>query len=201
MPVEDIQKGDVQFSNGRLIFVCYANQKISIWDAEKGELLLTVDGPGQYVEDLRISGDGSRVFCLDADSIQAWSVQTGEVVGRVEIVYSSNLGTLNVDSSKVWAHHPDSGYQGWDFGILGSLPIQLPNVPPYRLHPSGAVLWDTSLSGVKDNATGEVVFRPYGKPADVQWNGQFLVVCYTPQDILILDFSHLLHVGKLLEKL
>ena len=59
--------------------------QILIQDIEEGELLLAADGPDYDIEDLRISGDGSRVFCLDDESIQAWSVQTGEVVGKVEI--------------------------------------------------------------------------------------------------------------------
>ena len=126
IPVKDIWDRDVQLINGRLIFVCYADQKISIWDTEKGELLLAVDEPGYSVKDIRISGDGSRVFYLNAYSIQALSVQTGEVVGRVEIVSPSRYGTLTVDGPRVWVHYPDSGYQGWDFGILGSLPVQLP---------------------------------------------------------------------------
>ena len=194
IPVKNIEKRDVRLINGRLIFVCHADKTINIWDIEKGELLLAGDGLDGSIEDLRISGDGSRVFCLDAHFIQALSVQTGELVGRVEIVYSRRIGTLTVDGPKVWVHYPNSGYQGWDFGILGSLPVQLPNVPPYRLHPNGAVLWDPSLSGVKDNATGEVLFQlsgRHGKPADVQWSGQFLVVCYTTEDVLIFDFSNL----------
>ena len=195
IPAEHYEKRGIQLIDGRLILVWYAKKKIGIWDVEKGGLLLAVDGPDFYVEDLKISGDGSRTFCLGARSIQAWSVQTGEIVGKAEVMYSLGSGSLTVDGSRVWACYSDSESQGWDFGIPGLLPVQLPNVPPYRLHPNGAVLWDTGLSRVKDNITGKVVFQlsgRHGKPVDVQWNGQFLVICYTPQDILILDFSYLL---------
>ena len=43
--------------------------------------------------------------------------------------------------------------------------------------------------------TGNIVFqlpRRLAKPADVQWNGQYLVICYLSKEALILDFSHLL---------
>ena len=196
---------DIQLIDGRLIFVWSAvgkidilnvRSKINIWDVEKGKLLLAVERPRFGVEDIKISGDGSRIFYLDSWSIQAWSVQTGEIVGKTEVTEMLfSVKSLAVDGTRVWACYPDSEYEGWDFGIPGSLPVQLPNVPPYRLYPNGAVLWDTGLSRVKDNRTGKVVFQlsgRHGKPVDVQWNGQFLVVCYTPQDILILDFSYLL---------
>ena len=81
---------------------------------------------------------------------------------------------------------------GWKFGILGPLPTQM---TPHKFHPSGAISWDISLSKVKEKATGKVVFqlpRGLGKPADAQWNGQYLVLCYSPKDVLILDFSHVL---------
>ena len=201
IPTQIHGRRDIQLIDGRLIFAWYAEKdmdperKINIWDVEKGELLLAVDGPVFDVEDLKISGDGSRIFCLGETSIQAWSVHTGEIVGEAEVISSLDCGSLTVDGSRVWAYYLDSESQGWDFGILGSLPVQLPNVPPYRLHPNDTVLWDTGLSRVKDNITGKVLFQLSGRhkePVDVQWNGLFLVLCYTPEDILILDFSYLL---------
>ena len=193
-PTKDSPKRDVQLINGKLIFVWYSDSKINIWDAEKGELLWAVDQVFDSY-DLKISGDGSRVFSLNIFYIVAWSVQTGEAVGRVELEYSMYRRSLTVDSSSIWVYCPKSGYQGWDFGIPGSLPVQLPDVPPHRLHPSGTMLWDISLSRLKDRTTGKVVFRlskGFAAPIDVQWNGQYLVVCYPPKEVLILDFSHFL---------
>ena len=86
-------------------------------------------------------------------------------------------------------------YLEWDFGIPGSLPVQLYNISPHNLHPSGAVLWDTSLSRIKDQATGRVVFQPSGgfaRPVDAQWNGQYLIIYYPLNEVLILDFSYFL---------
>ena len=65
-------------------------------------------------------------------------------------------------------------------------------MPPNKLHPNGVMLWDTSLSRIKNTATGRVVFqlpKRYGEPVDVQWNGQYLIVCFAPTKVVILDFG------------
>ena len=85
--------------------------------------------------------------------------------------------------------------QGWDFGIQDSLPVKLPNVPPYRLHPDGIMLWDINLCRIKDVVTEKVVFqlsKRYGEPVDVQWDDQYLVACFSATEVLVLDFSHIL---------
>ena len=193
-PAEGANYMDVQLSNGRLIFVWYtdADEKINIWDAEKGELW-GVDYESEWVRDLRISGDGLRVFCLDIYSIQAWSIHTGEFIGRVDVEGLPALRSLTVDGSRVWVSCSNSKYEGWDFGISDSSPIQLPNIPPHKLHPNGTVSWDPSISGIKDKA-GKVVFqlpRGFARPGDVQWNGQHLVICFSPKEVFVLDLSHL----------
>ena len=194
-PAKHFCKRDIQLINGRLILVWYGHKKIDVQDAEKGELLLEID-QHTSLADLKISGDGSRVFILSAKSIQASSIKTGEIMGKVEIMGSkSEYGTLTVDDSRVWVHFSHSGYQGWDFGALGSSPIQLPNTPPYKLHPNGVVFWETDPPRIRNRVTGKVVFqlpKGYGKPIDVQWNDQHLVACFSPTDVLILDFSHVL---------
>ena len=193
-PAKAFDKRDVQLINNKLIFVWHAGGKINIWDTEKGILLLKVE---KYYcpEDLRISGDGSRIFCLDIDHIQAWSIQTGEVIGKTKIKTSNIFGSLTVDGSRVWTHYSNSDVEGWDFGILGSSPVQLSSIPPDRLHPDGVVLWDTGLSRIKDQVTGKVLFqlsKRYGKPVDVQWNSQYLVAHFIPTKVLVLDFSCML---------
>jgi len=179
---------DVQLIDGRLIIVWLGNQKVNAWDVERGELFFAVDGP-DGLKGLRISGDGSRVFCLGGRFIHALSVQTGEIVAKVNLDDPFHK-PLTIDGSRVWIHN-----QGWDFGTLGSLPVQLSNIPPHKLHPNGVVLWDTGLCRIKDTITGKVVFQlstKYGEPVDVQWNGQYLVACFLPLEILVLDFSHIL---------
>jgi WD40 repeat protein len=197
-PAKGICRRDVQLINGRLVLAWYAkeDEKINIWNAEKGELLLAVDGVSAWwPHDLKVSGDRSRIFLLDDNSIRAWSVQTGEFMGKVEVKINALYGSLNVDGSRVWTHSTTLGYQGWDFGTPGPLPIQSLSIFPGRLHPNGAVLWDTGMSQIKDKVTGEVIFhlpKRYGKPDDVQWNDQYLVACFMSTEVLVLDFSHLL---------
>ena len=183
---------DVQSCDGRLISVWYTDKKINIWDADKGELWGVDFEPGLLVMDLRISGDGLRVFCLGFDYIQAWSIQTGEFMGKVDVEEILDYRFLTVDGSRVWVYSKPK-YQGWDFGIPGSSPVQLPKMPPHKLHPSGTILWDISISGIKDKA-GKVVFqlpRGFARPIDVQWNGWHLVICFLPEEVLILDLSYL----------
>jgi len=193
-PAKGFDRRDAQLINGKLIFCWCGDEKINIWDAEKGELLLTIDEPDGFY-DLNMSGDGSRVFCLASGVIHAWSIQTGERVGMVETKYNE-CGSLDVDSSRVWAGaYADSYGKGWDFGTPGSSPVQLPNTPPYRLHPNGVMLWEIYLLRIKDTRTGKVVFqlpKRYGKPCDVGWNDQYLVACFSPTDVLIIDFGHIL---------
>jgi WD40 repeat protein len=83
-PAKESHLRDVQLISGRLTFVWYTNGKIHVWDVERGKFLLEIDGP-DYSADLKISGDGSRIFSLNAlpylkQYIYAWSVQTGEVM-------------------------------------------------------------------------------------------------------------------------
>jgi len=140
-PDKGSNRSDAQLINGKLIFGWYGDEKINIWDAEKGKFLLRIDGTCS-LGDLKISDDESRVFCVTGKFIKAWSIQTGEIVGMVDTGYDL-YGPLIVDSSRVWVWDSSYTHQvGWDFGTPCSSPVQLPNTPPYRLHPSVIMLWD-----------------------------------------------------------
>ena len=190
-PAKDPPYRDVQLIDGRLILVWHAEEKIHIWDTEKGELLQTADAPRHQLEDFRISGDGSKIFCLYYESIQAWSIQTGEDMGRVKIEHVIPQRSLTVYGSKAWIHCPQSEYQGWDFGIPDSSPIQLLDMP--TLHLSGPMVWDISQSRLKNTVTGKMVFQMSGrfaKPIDVQCDGYHLAARYYTGEVLILEFDH-----------
>ena len=199
-PARDFSMGDAQMINDKLIFIWYADGMINIWDVEKGELLLKADKLSRP-KGLKISGDGSRLFLLDAWSIQAWSVQTGEIVGKVELTDSTgHYVSLAVDGSRVSVHcihssrlNPQiNSYQGWDFGMPCSSPVQLPNMS--MLHLNDTLLWDNDLSSIKDKATGKVVCqlpRRFIWSQYVQWNGHYFAASFKDyREILILDFSH-----------
>jgi len=193
-PAKGSNRSDAQLINGKLIFCWYGDEKINIWDAEKGKFLLRIDGTCS-LGDLKISDDESRVFCVTGKFIIAWSIQTGEIVGRVEMGYDLD-GPLTVDNSRVWVWDSSYTHQvGWDFGTPGSSPVQLPETHPYRLHPNGIMLWEIGSHRIKDTRTGKVVFqlpKRYGWSYDVRWNGQYLVACFSPTDVLILDCGHIL---------
>jgi len=136
---------------------------------------------------LRISGDGSNVFFLCQESIQAWSIQTGDV-SNVELEVCMFVRSLTVDSSRVWVHSPESEPQGWDFGAPGS---QLSN-PPLLLS-NNSKLWNKHQSRIHDTVTGRAVFQLAGrlaKPIKSQWDGHYLVAGYRSGEVLILDFNH-----------
>ena len=161
---------------------------------EKGELIQMVDIPYGTVEDVRISGDGSKVFCLYYKFIRAWSTWTGEAVGEVQLEYSHPRRCLTVDGSRVWVHSPVLELQGWDFGTSDSPPIQLTSIPSPHLN--GTKLWDIYQSRIKDIITGEVLFQLPGGFAtlvDSKWDGRYLVAGYMSGEVLILDLNHTPH--------
>ena len=194
-PAKGGDKRDTQLFNGRLVLVWHTAGKIKIWDVEKEDLLHTVDGPGD-LEDIKIAEDGSRVFSIGARAIQAQSIQTGEIVGKAGIEFIIyNTASLTVHESKVWVHYPGAETQVWDFGTPDSPPVQLSNMPLHIINPTDTLLWDTGPSCVKEMATRKVVFwlsKRYGKPVNVQWNDQYLVVSFISGKVLVLDFSHIL---------
>jgi len=193
IPAKDPRLSDARLVNSRLIFIWYMDEKIHIWDIEKREVLETVYVAKPDVHRIKISGDGSKVFCLFGESISAWSILTGEVVGEVEHVPFLLKSFLTVDDSRVWAYSSQSELLGWDFGITGSSPVQLSQTN--LLHPSNTKLWEVSQSRVKDALTGKVIFQLAGRfatPFDLQWDGQYLVAGYWSGEILILDLNHIL---------
>ena len=190
-PVKDLNKRDVHLVDGRLIIIWYADQKLHVWDAEKGELLKTLDVPSDSFEDLRISEDGSKVFLILGFSIQVWSIWTGQVMGSVQsgLLWGK---FLTIDGLRVWISFPGLKPQGWDFGIAGSPPVELSRTSIGKLHPNGTLLWDSSLFRLKDIVSGKVVLclpKRFGNIVDVQWNDKYLVASYRSGEVLVLDFS------------
>ena len=193
-PAKGAKWRDVRLINSRLIFVWDVDERIHILDVEKGELLQTVDvavDRVDRVEDVRISGDGSYVFCLCWKTIQVLSIKTGEVVGEVGLQFCRFQRSLTVDGSRVWVHSPLSEPMGWDFGTPGLPPVQLTN--SHLLPPNNAKVWDVGQLRIKDAVTGRVVFQLTGRfsnPIKSQWDGCYLVIGCRSGEVLILDFNH-----------
>ena len=142
---------------------------------------------------------GPEFFYLTKESIQTWSIHTGELVGEVELGLEQKwwLDPLQMDDSRIWIQLQNSSTQGWDFGISGSPPIQLSNVSTERplLDFIGGTWWQTGgPSWIKDTVAGKEVFQLSGRyvnPGEVQWDGQYLVAGYDSGEILISDFCHM----------
>ena len=189
-PAKDPLHWDAQLVDGRLIFFCAIGKKVCAWDCENGELLWEMDVPWYHVFYVKISGDGSWVFGICPPWVWAWSLQTGEVMEKMDIGYGGASGSLIVDGSKVWAHWDQSNYKGWDFGIPGSTPVELSNMPALS---SPSKLWDPKQARIKDPGTGEVVFQLSGRfanPSRVQCDDSYLVAGYVSGEILILDLTN-----------
>ena len=194
-PLKLSYERDARLINSRLIFVWCEGGKIHIWDAEKQELLLQVGKLQYLMGNLKISGDGSKVFILKEGHLKAWSILTGEERGSVVAGVSEPRikSPLTVDSSKVWVRKFPAEWRGWDFGTP-EFPVEL-SKSPSKLHPNGTILWDIVHSRVQDVAGEKILFQLNAglrKPADVQWREQYLVVCFRSGEVLILDFSHVI---------
>ena len=200
-PAKGHHVGAGQIINGRLTFVWAGwdskspdKQPVNVWDVEKGEFQFY---SRKYIKDLKISEDGYRFFSLQEKRpqeryIQAWCTVTGMAVGKVDLVYSDAKASLSVDGSRVWVYFPDSEPQGWDFGVPGSSPIQLPNIP--LPHPNNTKLWDISQSRIKDAVTGKVIFQLGGRymnPVVSQWDCLYFTAGYESGEVVILDFNHM----------
>ena len=194
-PAKGTGKKDIRLIHGRLILAWHTDGEIKIWDVEKEDLLLTADGP-QFLEDIKISEDGSRFFSKGARVIQAQSMQTGEIMGKAEIKFLPyDVGYFTISGSRVWVYYSAAETQVWDFRTPDLPPVQLPNMPLYITHPMGAILWDPDLFCVKEKATGKVIFqlpKRYRRPVNVQWKDQYLVVSFISGEVLVVDFSHVL---------
>ena len=196
-PAQTLSNADMQLIDGRLIVVWYYNGHVYIWDTKKGGLPQAVDVlQGSWVMKPKISGDGSKVFLLGDESIQAWSVWTGEALGGVEWEGELFCRSTIVDGSRIWAHFNGTQTKGWDFGTLGPAPILFSNIPSDSPNPELCFKgWETKPYRIKDRVTGNKVFWLSGKyadPADVQWDGQYLVAGYISGMVLILDFEDVL---------
>ena len=194
-PAKGTTQGDTQLINNILVSAWWADQKIYICDVEKGELLQTIDALAIRVECVRVSEDGSKVFFLDNEDIRAWSISTGEHAGWVDLRFLSRADHLTIDGSRVWAHRSGSYSEGWDFGIPGSRPVRLSNIPLSRPHLVSMDSTKRQNLRIRDPVTGKELLWLHGRfeaPADAWWDGRYLVAGYKSGEVLILDFVHVL---------
>ena len=195
--------GDMKLIDGRWIFAWHVDRRLHIWDTRK-EFPHVIDADWEsWLAAPRISGDGSKAFFMIDDTIQAWSVWTGEAMGVVELEDDVGLGgrgelfchPLIVDGSRVWIHFDGSQTKGWDFGVTDSAPIPLSNTAPDSTYLELNIKWSNANPyRIKDSVTGNDIFQlsgRYANPMDAQWDGQYLVAGYWSGEVLILGFTHM----------
>ena len=181
--------------NSRSIFVWYVSEMLNVWNAETEEFMLQLHIPQHNTLDLRISGDGSKIFHIHSEFIQVWDILTGATMCTAEYKDFDGVELLAVDGSMVWIEYSfqreiDRKSVGWDFGTLGSSPIKLSTNPPTRLCLGNTKFWDTSLCVILDTATGKVAFQlptQLGRPVDAKWNGQYLFISFMSNVELVLE--------------
>ena len=196
-PIGDQCWRDVQLIGNRLVIAWCDDDKIHIWDTNKNKDLWTVDRPPHIFRGLRISGDGTMVFCLTKTSIQAWSIDTGEHMGKIELELERYwyLDPLQMDGSRVWIRFEDLSTQGWDFGTLSSsfVPLSIGSTERPPLDFIGGAYRQTDGPS-RIVLSGKEVFQLSGKhatPGEVRWDGQYLIAIYSSGELLILDFHNM----------
>ena len=187
--------------DGKLVFTWCTRRKVHIWNTGREECLQTVDAISDYsTTNLKISGDGSKVFLQDHKYVQALSTWTGEVMGKVKLEGELSDDPFIVDGSRVWVCFEDLQTKGWDFGIPGLAPVPLSDIPPNPNRPHLKFINCTEdqsagPSRIENMVTGEEVYRlpkRYQKPTIAQWDGQYLVTVDESGQVLILDFTHMI---------
>lgn len=183
---------DTHLAGDTLIIVWFVGEEkqYHIWDVVEGRLAQIAHSSFGRIDDLKISGDGSKVFGLHGCYIEVRSVQTGENLG--EVFFRNGKGySLIVDGSKV--EYGDQKGWGWDFGG--------PGVPDYGELPDRPRLeivdWfdegKIKPRWIRDTVTGRRVFRipeRYIKhDTEVGWDGRYLLVWSRSGDMVIIDFA------------
>lgn len=166
---------DTYLRGDSLIIVWSLDWVYHVWDVYNNQLLRTLPTPPPFVDvkDLKISGDGSKIFLCGHGYIKAISMDTGELVGVVSFSEGEE-GNFFVHCSKVGFSNLRS--RGWDFGgpemsYYGEFPDRL------RLDLAD---WSAGSRCVEDTVTKKLVFRLSDRyiksDMEMVWDGRYLLV-------------------------
>ena len=163
-----------------------------IWDVFTSQLLQTFRSSLPTHRGLKISEDGSKIFGLGTDRIEAVSMQTGEIVDSVGLGSGPGGSSFFLPESQVGIDYPC--YWGWDGGSKKvSYSGEFPDRPRLDL-----VGWSTHRyiepCWVEDVVTKRRVFRlperylEFGR--EIEWDGRYLYN-WSPsgEDMVVIDFD------------
>ena len=205
---------DTYSGDGALILVWWEDGEkwYHIWDVGKGRLLRRFRSSFHKVEDMReslppfpglddvkISGDGSKILGVCHGRVEVVSMQTGEITSCLEIqVKEEGPFRLCVRGSQVGIDNLCR--RGWDFGsrkvsdfgwLSNQFRLDLADPPQV---PRGSVLRSTTR-WIVDTVTGRRVFRLPEKYIDldteVMWDGQYLLIWSPSGEVVVVDFHYM----------
>ena len=181
---------------GDALIIAWEDVKYHVWNVRSSQLLQTVGHDVFFIQDLKISGDGSKIFGLDIDKmIEARSLQTGEcLLCAGKEIKAVGEGGLVVHGSKIWLE--GSTDVGWDFGgqevSTFSLSGKFPGKPHLGLvsHP---IKGSTKLGWVQDTGTRRLVFclpeKYTGSGTKRRLDGQYLSAISPSGEVIVVDLS------------
>ena len=203
---------------GTLILAhCYTSHNetwdlgISTWDVEAQKRLRMKyldNAPWFGNNGFVLSEDGTTMFSMGEEEIQAWCTQIGKKRGwrKYELVEGKHPSKATLDRSGHSKGLPVRGrnLSNFSLNLLG---------PPgeYVTEPLRVESFDVFITGNNAHLTvndikvvdGEICLSPSlsrvfqlpkrsTEPIQAQWDGQYLFVAYQAEDVVILDFVHAL---------
>ena len=183
---------DTHLAGDTLMVVWWVDdeKQYHVWDVGKGQLLQKVYSLLSAVKDLKVSGDGTKIFGLGDGRIEVRCTQTGKYVGGAWLEGGIGSGLI-VHGSKV-EYEGKKGW-GWDFGGQEASDFgEFPDRP--RLD---VVDWSDGRRvkprWIEDNVTGRQVFRlpeRYMTPdTEVVWDGRYQLIWSRSGEVLVMDFD------------
>ena len=167
------------------------------WDVGKGRLLKRFRSSFCWIDDVKISGDGSGILGVHDGRVEVMSMRTGKITGDLGItvgwvgpfrlcVRGSQVGINNLCRFG-W------DFGGWkvsDFGPLSNQ-LRLDLVDPPSI--SRGLIGRPIIRWIMDTVTGRQVFRlpeRYMDPSmEVLWDGQYLLIWSPSGEVVVVDFD------------
>ena len=183
---------DTHLAGDTLVIVWWTDEEMEyhVWDVYKDQLLRSFRSSLQDLKDLKISGDGSKIFGLGSNYIEVVSMQTGEVAGHVGF---GSWGGSNffVHGPKVGIRHSRSRVRDFEGPKVSDLG-EFPDRPRLDLA-DWSIGHGITPRCIKDTVTGRMVFclpERYMKPdTKLGWDGRYLLVRSHSGEVVIMDFD------------